>query len=170
MAWTAIDRLSVIWKSDLTDRIKCSFYQATVVSILSYGCTTWMLTKHMEKKFDGNYTRMLWDVLSKSWRHHPTKQQLYRHLPPIIKTIQVRQARHVGHWWRNMDKLISDILLWTHSHGWTKAGLARTYIQQPRANTGYSLEDLSGEMDDRDGWWERVNDDDYLLLNSTVTL
>ena len=39
-AWTSIDRLSVIWKSDLTDKIKRSFSQAAVVSILLYGCTT----------------------------------------------------------------------------------------------------------------------------------
>ena len=50
-AWTAIDWLSVIWKSDLTDKMKCSFFQAAVVSILLYGCTTWTLTKHMEKNF-----------------------------------------------------------------------------------------------------------------------
>ena len=29
--WTALDRLSVIWKSDLTDKMKCSFFQAAVV-------------------------------------------------------------------------------------------------------------------------------------------
>ena len=39
-AWTAIDRLSVVWKSDLTDKMKRSFFQAAVVSILQYGCTT----------------------------------------------------------------------------------------------------------------------------------
>ena len=32
-AWTAIDRLSVIWKSDLTDKMKRIFFQAVVVSI-----------------------------------------------------------------------------------------------------------------------------------------
>ena len=37
-AWTAINRLSVIWKSDLTDKMKRSFFQAAVVSILLYGC------------------------------------------------------------------------------------------------------------------------------------
>ena len=36
-----------------------SFFQAAVVSILLYGCTTWTLTKLLEKKLDGNYTRML---------------------------------------------------------------------------------------------------------------
>ena len=35
-AWTAIDRLSIIWKSDLTDKMKRSFFQAAVVSILLY--------------------------------------------------------------------------------------------------------------------------------------
>ena len=37
----------------------------------------------MEKKLDGNYTRMLRAILNKSWRQHATKQQqLYGHLPP----------------------------------------------------------------------------------------
>ena len=49
-AWTAIDRLSIIWKSDLTDKMKRSFFQAAVVSILLYGCTTWTVTKRLKKK------------------------------------------------------------------------------------------------------------------------
>ena len=72
-AWTAIDRLSIIWRSELTDKMKRSFFQAAVVSILLYGCTTWTLTKRREKKLDGNYTRMLRAVLNKSWRQHPTR-------------------------------------------------------------------------------------------------
>ena len=48
--WSAIDKLSIIWKSDLTDKMKRSFFQAAVVSILLYGCTTWTLTKRQEKK------------------------------------------------------------------------------------------------------------------------
>ena len=57
-AWTVIDKLPIIWKSDLTDKMKPSFFQAAVVSILLYGCTTWTQTKRLEKKLDGNYTRM----------------------------------------------------------------------------------------------------------------
>ena len=88
-AWTAINRL-LVRKSDLTDKMKRSFFQAAVTSILLYGCTTWTLTKRLEKKLDGNYTRMLCAILNKSWRQHPTRHQLYGHLPPITKTIQVR--------------------------------------------------------------------------------
>ena len=129
-ARTAINKLSVIWKSDLTNKMKYSFFQAVVVSILLYGCTTWTLTKHMEKKLDGNYTRMLQVILNKSWRQHPTKHQLYGHLPSITKTIKVRRTRHAGHCWRSRDELIGDVLLWTPSYGQTKAGRpAQTYIR-----------------------------------------
>ena len=92
--------------------MKRSFFQAAVVSILLYGCTTWTLTKRLERRLDGNYTRMLRAVLNKSWRQHPTRLQLYGHLPPITKTIQVRRTRHAGHCWRSKDELISDVLLW----------------------------------------------------------
>ena len=84
--WTTINSLSVIWKSDLTDKKKCIFFQAAVVSILIYGCTTWMLIKQVEKKLDSNYTRMLRAIFNKSWRQHLTKQQLYGHLSALTKT------------------------------------------------------------------------------------
>ena len=151
-AWTAINRLSIIWKSDLTDKMKRSFFQAAVVSILLYGCTTWTLTKRLEKKLDGNYTRMLRVILNKSWRQHPTRHQVYGHLPPIAKTIQVRRTRHAGHCWRSRDELIRDVLLWTPTYGRAKAGpSARTYIQQ-------LFEDLPEAMNDREKWRERVRD------------
>ena len=122
-------KLSIIWKSNLTVKMKHSFFQAAVVSILLYGCTTWTLTKQLEKKLDGNYTRMLRAILNKSWRQHPIKHQLYGHQLPITKTIQVRQTRHAGHCWRSRDELISDLLLWTPTYGREKAGRpARTYI------------------------------------------
>ena len=142
--------------SDLTDKMKRSFFQATVVSILLCGCTTWTLTKRMEKKLDGNYTRMLRAILNKSWRQHPTKQQLCGHLPPIKKSNKVRRTRHAGHCWRSRDELISDFLLWTPSHGRAKAGWpARTYIQRLCEDTGCSLEDLTEAMNDGEEWRER---------------
>ena len=133
--------------------MKRSFFQAAVVSILLYGCTTWTLTKRMEKKFDGNYTRMLRAILNKSWRQHPTKQQQYGHRTSTTKTIKVRLIRHAGHCWRSGDVLISDALLWTPSHGRAKAGRpARTYIKQFSEDTGCSPEDLPEAMNDREEW------------------
>ena len=158
-AWTAIDRLSIIWKSDLTDKMKRSFFLAAVVSILLYGCTTWTLTKRLEKKLNGNYTRMLRAILNKSWRQYPRKHQLYGYLHSITKTIQARRTRHAGHCWRSRGELISDVLLWTPTCGWAKAGRpARTYIQQHCDDTGCTPEDLPEAMNDREKWRERVRD------------
>ena len=113
----------------------------------------------MEKKLDGIYTRMLRAILNKSWRQPPTKQQLYGHLPPITKTIKVRQTKHAGHCWRSRDELISDVLLWTPAHGQAKAGRpAQTYIQQLCEDTGCCPENLPEVMNDREEWRERVRD------------
>ena len=122
--------------------------------------TTWTLTKRMEKKLDGNYTRMLRAILNKSWRQHPLKQQqLYGHLTPITKTIKVRRTKHAGHCWRSRDELISDVLLWTPSYGRAKAGWpARTFIHQLCEDTECSPEGLPEAMNDREGWRERVRD------------
>ena len=93
---------------------------------------------------------MLPAILNKSWRQHPTRHQLYGHLPPITKTIQVRRTRHAGHCWRSKDELISDVLLWTPAYGQAKAGPpTRTYIQQLWEDTGCSPEDLPKAMNDR---------------------
>ena len=158
-AWTAIDRLSIIWKSNLTDKMKRSFFQAAVVSILLYGCTTWTLTKLLEKKLDENYTRMLRAILNKSWQQHHTRRQLYGHLPPITKTIQARRTRHAGHCWRSKDEIVSDVLLWIPAYGQSKAGRpARTFIQQLCDDMGCNPEDLPEAMNDRETWRERVRD------------
>ena len=115
--WAAINRLSVIWKSDLTDKMKHSLFQVAVVPIMLYRCTTWTLTKRMKKKLDGYYTRTLRAILNGSWMQHPIKQQLYGHLPPIMKTIKIRRTRHAENYWKNRVELTSDVLLWTPFHG-----------------------------------------------------
>ena len=94
-----------------------------------------------------------------AWQQHPTRHQLYGHLPPITKTIQVRRTRHAGHCWRSRDELIRDVLLWIPTHGRAKAGRpARTYIQQLCEDTGCCPEDLPRAMNDREEWRERVRD------------
>ena len=140
-----------IGEPNLTDKMKRSFFLAAVVSVLLYGCTTWTLTKRLEKKLDGNYTRMLRAILNKSWQQHPTRRQLYGHLPPVMKTIQARRTRHAGHCQRSKDEIVSDVLLWTPAYGHSKAGRpARTYIQQLCDDTGCNPEDLLEAMDDRE--------------------
>ena len=105
--------------------------------------------KRLEKKLDGNYTRMLRAIRNRSLNQNLTKQQ----------TIRIRRTRHTGHCWRSRDEQISDVLLWIPSHGRAKAGRpAWTYIQQLRENTVCSPEDRYDPMNDRKWWRERVRD------------
>ena len=72
--------------------------------------------------------------------------------------IKVRRTRHAAHCWKSRDELISDVFLWTPSHGRAKTGQpARTYIQQLRTDT-CSPEDLPEAIDERERWPEGVRD------------
>ena len=69
-----------------------------------------------------------------------------------------------------IGELISNVLLWTPTHGHTSVDrLAKTYIHQLYADTGCCLEDLLRAMADRDRWQDRIkknyhDDDDMTLL------
>ena len=157
-SWTAIIRLSVIWKSDLTDKMKQSFFQAVIVSILQYGCTTWTLTKQLEKKLDANSQECCEQYWTSPGGNTPQSSSCTDTYHPSQK-LSVRQTRHAGHCWRSRDEIISDVLLWIPSYGRAKAGWAtRTYIQQLCEDMGCSPEDLPKVMNDREGWQERVRD------------
>ena len=117
--------------------VKTFYYSWFYVSILLYGCTTWTSTKRLEKKLDGNYTRIR-PILNKSWWQH---------------------LRHARRCWGSRDELISDVLLWSPTYGRAKAGRpGRTYIQQLCEDTGCNPEDLSEAMNDREKWRKRVKD------------
>ena len=77
------------------------------MSVLMFGCTTRTLIKHLEKKLNGNYTRMLYAVLNKSLKQHSTKQQLYSCLPTISQTNKTNQTC-----WALRDVELSVLLYW----------------------------------------------------------
>ena len=125
--------------------MKQDFFQAVRVSVLQYGCTTWSLMKNLEKKLDGNYTRILHAFLNKLWKQQPIKQQLYCQIHLISQTIWARWRRHAGHCWRSKDKLISDIfrLCWLTSNDLYTSTLGRHWMPSRRPTK-------------RDGWQEQV--------------
>ena len=105
-----------------------------------------MLTKCMEEIQDGNYISMLHPVLNKFWKQNPAKIAAGGHLPPISN----HPNKTWGHWWRTMEELISNVLLWTHTYGYTSDDQpARMNLYQLYADAGCSLDDLPRAMDDR---------------------
>ena len=115
--WNAIDRFSIKWKSDLSD--KRNFFRAVTMSVILYVCSPSILAKLWEKKLDGKCTRMLRAVMNKSSKQHPTKQQLYWHLPPISQNIR---KRHACYSCGSKDEITSDDLWWIPLKGYTSLG------------------------------------------------
>ena len=159
-AWTTINRLSTIWKSDLTDKMKRSFFPGSG----HIDTAIWMHYMDANKTAGEETRRQLHknaacnpeQVLAATPHKTPTVRPP---APLSTKTIQVRRTRHAGHCWRSRDELIRDVLLWIPTHGRAKAGRpARMYIQQLCEDTGCCPEDLPRAMNDREEWRERVRD------------
>ena len=85
---------------------------------------------------------------------HPTTQQLNDHLPPISQIIQVRPAKDAWYCSRSKDKLVSNILLWTPTHGHTCVCQPAKSYQIP-ADTWCCLKDLPKAITDRFKLWLR---------------
>ena len=80
--------MNTIWKSILPDNMKRHFFRATVKSVLIYGSVSWTLTKSLENRLNGNYTRMLRAILNRSWKDHPNNKEIYGNIPDIYTSIR----------------------------------------------------------------------------------
>ena len=107
------------------------------------------------RKLHKNVESSIKQVLATTPHETPTIRTLAPHHKNY--TSSTNQTR--GHCWRSKDELISDVLLWTPTHGCASVGRpARTYIQQLCEDTGCNPEDLPEAMSDREKWQETVRD------------
>ena len=113
-----------------------SFFQAAVVSILLYGCTTWTLTKRLEKKLDGNYTRMLRAILTKSWRQYPRWHQLYGYIYIYIYSLWWWLAATNGHIGRGVIGGCWPETPWSRKNETNFSRAARTDMEQSKRKRG----------------------------------
>ena len=102
---------------------------ATVESILLYGSETWTLTKTLQKRLDGCYTRMLRMAYNISWKEKKTNVQLYDGLPPVSSKVASRRLKLAGHCVRHPEEEASKLILWEQTQGRSNVGRrAVTYI------------------------------------------
>ena len=153
-AWSAMNKMDTMWKSNLSRRTKINLFRAAIESVLLYGCETWTLTKKMEKSIDGCYTRMIRKALNISWKQHLTNKELYGELPQISATIRRRRLKFAGHCARNPEDPVSQLLLWEPSQGLRKKGRPeKTFIDILKEDTGMATTDeLRACMEDRNVW------------------
>ena len=158
MAWKACNKLTKIWKSTLSRHLKLKLFQATVESVLLYGCETWTVTKKISKSMDGCYTRMLRTVLNVSWREHMTNKDLYGDLPPVTSKITSRRLQFAGHCKRAEGTVVSNLVTWQPTHGKRSQGRPKkNYVELLQEDTGYSIQEIETTMQDRSVWRAIIN-------------
>ena len=118
-----------------------------------YGAESWTLTKTLEKRLDGVYTRMLRTALDIPWKRHVTNKELYGDLPKLSTTLKERRLRFIGNVWRKTDETAQKLLLWEPTHGKRKQGRPRyTCVDQLRDDTGLEKYHLKEMMQNRGEW------------------
>ena len=150
-AWAACNKLHHIWKSNISNKTKISFFRACVESILLYGAETWTMKRDLEKRLDGTYTRLLMRVQNMNWRNHPTKEEIYKDIPPISDTVRMRRNRFAGHCHRSKGEIISDLLLWRLPYP-KRGRRPLTYPDVLCRDNEILFEDLGTAMMDRNHW------------------
>ena len=116
-AWAALRKLEPIQKSTLTMKLKLKFFHSTVTALLRYGSSTWTLTKELEKKLDGCYTKMLRVVKNVPWKQHMRNDALHGEIPKMTTAIAAQRVRFSRHCWRSKDEIAHQLLLWEPTPG-----------------------------------------------------
>ena len=80
------NKLTTIWKSEVPDEIKRRFFQAVVVYVLLYGCTTLTLTKRLEKRLDVKYRRICVSFLNRSRKQYTTNWPFLSSISKLFKS------------------------------------------------------------------------------------
>ena len=154
MAWSACNDMHRIWSSQLSEDLKLKIFRVTIEPILLYGSETWTLSRKIEQRLDGTYTRLLMRVKNISWRDHCTKQQIYGNLVPPSILLRARRVQFSGHCLRAQKEVISSLVLWSQRHH--RRGKL-SYPDVISRDTNIEKTDLEAAMRDREFWRSRVD-------------
>ena len=106
-AWTAFWKLKNIWLADkIPISLKIRLFEASCLSVLLYGCETWIVNQEIQKTLDAFATNCYRIMLKIKRIDHITNDQIYRRVKqhPISTKIKKRQLNWFGHMLRREQK------------------------------------------------------------------
>ena len=75
MVWGAFWKLKKVWKAEqLSLKLKLEIYSTAVLSILLYGCKSWIISDGLEKRIDSFATKCYRIILGISYKDHVSNQ------------------------------------------------------------------------------------------------
>ena len=115
LAWAAFNKLKrILARSGKPSvKLKLRLFNAACISILLYGCESWVLTAQHAKKLDV-FARTCYRIILgvRQTEAHMTNEQLYKladNARPITKVIRERQLQFTGHCLRMSDNELANI-------------------------------------------------------------
>ena len=138
LAWSAFWKLERLWKSSqLSISAKVNLFYTTCVTILLYGCESWVLSQDMESKINAFATscyRIMLDIKRKDCISN-TILYSTTNTEPLIHHVRHRQLSFLGHILRlPEEEPVRRYALYIPPHGKRRPGRPRTsylaYIQR----------------------------------------
>jgi exonuclease III len=138
LAWCAFWKLEHLWKSSLLSiPAKVKLFRTTCVTILLYGCESWVLSLDMESKINAFATSCYRIMLNIKRKDHVPNTSVYAmtETKPLIHSVRNLQLRFLGHILRMPeDEPARKYALYLPPHGKRRPGRPRTtyltYIQR----------------------------------------
>lgn len=162
LEWLAFAKLKPILKAARpTVKFKMRLFNAACISVLLYGCESWVLTESLLKRLDvfaRTCYRIILDI--KQVEAHMTNDELYRitNQRPIREKIRERQLKFIGHCLRmHQDEPSSIYALYTSEVGTNRRGAPRlNYLQQTSRHVcqekNLSAREVAELAKDREKW------------------
>ena len=87
-AQRAFGKLRKIWKSDIEERLKLRFYSTLVLPILTYGCTSWILSEKVMRSLTAWNARNLHYITNRTYSEETRCPSI-----DLVSIIKKRRAR-----------------------------------------------------------------------------
>ncbi len=134
LAWTAFWKLEHLWKScSIPISTKIKLFNTTCVTILLYGCESWVISKDMENKINSFGTscyRIMLDIKRIDKVPNVTIYNLTGTVP-LVEKARNRQLKFLGHVLRMPDEEpVKEYALYVPKHGKRKPGRQRTLFSK----------------------------------------
>ena len=96
-AYSAFEKLDKIWSAKHVPlHLKTGIFEASVVSILLYGCESWVIDEELEKQINSFATTCYRSLLGIKWCDHVSNEKVLEKVKkaPLIDTVRKRQLEH----------------------------------------------------------------------------
>ena len=162
LAWCAFWKLEQLWKSphiSITTKVK--LFNTTCVTILLYGCESWVISQDMENKINAFATSCYSVMLNIKRIDHVLNTTVYfmTNTVPLIHLVRHRQLKFLGHILRmSKEEPARRYALYIPTIGKRRPGRPRTsylnYVQRLLGDNEGAMQEqqIAAFADDRCAW------------------